>query len=634
MKKSLIMMMAVLLLPALLCAKGAIVGYAAGWAAAPSDAQLDMVTHVMVFQVHPLANGDLNRGSLANWLTKAWVTKAHSKNVKVSVAIGGWVGSGENKSPQAAYWVSATNSQNIDRFVNNLVALVNEFGLDGLDIDWEYPQGDSGWQQYMNLCRKLREKLPGKRLSSALPGSTPNGYYSNVVKNGIMNALDAIHLMAYDMEGSWGNHSALAPSKKLIDDWAQWTAGTEGYDKEKLFLGVPFYSKKNFAEWKDFGNETRFYQDQYTDEYGVVQTYNSSTTLRNKTEYCYDKGYGGIMIWELSQDFAPSHKLSLLKVLYNTTDSLGGYTEGKLRIAVNYNNAGGKLTVGGATISSGSSIELESGQSKTVTITANSGYEISEVIIDGASNSEAKNSGSYSFVNVTKNRSISVAFAKRIVVPSRFSSLDYSSKSSEVVAHSDENGNYVGDLRNNSYLEYFINVGEPGNYTISAKNAVGANGQYGAAKITFSIGGETLGVADGSVGEGWFDFVASDALPVTLTGGKMTLRLTVSAPVNIEEIIIAKAPPVAIAEGRQAHSATNSVKFTNGVLIFSFAQPASRLSLSLFNLLGKTLLETELPLHSGSATLMVPEQISRNQQLFLRARTDGGDDLTERLLLK
>ena len=61
-------------------------------------------------------------------------------------------------------------------------------------------------------------------------------------------------------------------------------------------------------------------------------------------------------------------------------------------------------------ISPNGEIEVEEGQSKTFTFSANSGYEIDQVLIDGTNNTTAVTAGSYTFENVTQSHSISVSF--------------------------------------------------------------------------------------------------------------------------------------------------------------------------------------------------------------------------------
>ncbi len=62
------------------------------------------------------------------------VSSAHSAGTgtKIVLSVGGWGGS---------YWFSnaVSTSSNRTAFINDLVSAVNTFNLDGIDIDWEYP---------------------------------------------------------------------------------------------------------------------------------------------------------------------------------------------------------------------------------------------------------------------------------------------------------------------------------------------------------------------------------------------------------------------------------------------------------------------------------------------------------------
>lgn len=45
------------------------------------------------------------------------------------------------------------------RFVESSIALLEDYGLDGLDVDYEYPSDDSQAAGYVELLRELRRAL-------------------------------------------------------------------------------------------------------------------------------------------------------------------------------------------------------------------------------------------------------------------------------------------------------------------------------------------------------------------------------------------------------------------------------------------------------------------------------------------
>jgi chitinase len=46
-----------------------------------------------------------------------------------------------------------------NKFVESSVKLLEDYGLDGLDIDYEYPQNDEQARGYAHLLRELRHAL-------------------------------------------------------------------------------------------------------------------------------------------------------------------------------------------------------------------------------------------------------------------------------------------------------------------------------------------------------------------------------------------------------------------------------------------------------------------------------------------
>jgi len=318
----------VMLMPTMLFAQGDIIGYAGGWQAPPTAAQLDRVTHVMLMEWRPNADGTLNNlypGQLGNWLT-AFVNTAHAKGVKVSMAISGSSTSNFSK---------VTEDANRGTFVTNIVNFVNANNLDGVDIDWEFPKGNDQWSQCMSLLEELKAEMPNKRISMAIGGDSPGypgspypgGQYANhfncpdrtIVQKRIWNALDAIHLMTYGMQGvtkpvRWETHADVNASKACIDRWAEFGAGQPGFGKEKLVMGCAFY-----------GIATPTTDGFYKNGGGVGC--DTPATLKQKVDHCYDNEYGGVMIWELGYDKNLSTTPDLLSAIWDATQAKIEYSD-------------------------------------------------------------------------------------------------------------------------------------------------------------------------------------------------------------------------------------------------------------------------------------------------------------------
>ena len=113
--------------------------------------------------------------------------------------------------------------------MTHAVSFLRQWNFDGLDIDYEYPVDVGGVQTdkvgFTELLRELKEAMEprGLKLTVAVaadPKKVDAGY--EVAK--ISELVDAVHLMTYDMYGSWesnvDHHAPLRGNDKLTVDQA------------------------------------------------------------------------------------------------------------------------------------------------------------------------------------------------------------------------------------------------------------------------------------------------------------------------------------------------------------------------------------------------------------------------------
>lgn len=146
--------------------------------------------------------------------------RAQNPSLQIVLSIGGW-GAG-NFSEAAA---SAAARQ---RFIDSCVALIGQYQLDGVDIDWEYPTlGDADISHspddrhnFTVLLEALRARLDkegaGKRHYLLTIAAAEGRAAEGLELPRIAQSLDWINLMTYDFYGSLtkttGHHSALSRS--------------------------------------------------------------------------------------------------------------------------------------------------------------------------------------------------------------------------------------------------------------------------------------------------------------------------------------------------------------------------------------------------------------------------------------
>lgn len=230
-------------------------------------------------------------------------------------------------------------------FIQSAIATARKYGLDGLDLDYEYPKTQKEMSDLAQLVRLWRSEITKEASSTNKPpllltaavyyASTTNGNQYPI--SDIADNLDWINVMAYDLHGTWesstGLHAALNdPTSDLstsygINSWIK-----AGMPAKKIVLGLPLYGYR----WtlKDAANHgvgepatgikddtlryyqvvdlnkkngaTEVYDEQRVGTYSFAGTtwigYDSPTSTAAKVEFAKQQGLGGYFIWYIGQD--------------------------------------------------------------------------------------------------------------------------------------------------------------------------------------------------------------------------------------------------------------------------------------------------------------------------------------------
>ncbi|PFH50382.1 glycoside hydrolase family 18 protein [Amanita thiersii Skay4041] len=173
---------------------------------------------------------------------------------KIVLSIGGWGG--------CSWWCNAVATEDHRiAFRNNVIKNVKELGLDGIDIDWEYPNSPGAGNPYsstdtpnlLKLVKMLRVALGESKILSAavshLPWTGPGGDPLNNVSE-FANVMTYVNIMNYDVFGASPNPGPNAPLGNPCGTsqqpeataqaaLSQWTKA--GMPVNKLMLGLPLY---------------------------------------------------------------------------------------------------------------------------------------------------------------------------------------------------------------------------------------------------------------------------------------------------------------------------------------------------------------------------------------------------------
>jgi chitinase len=276
--------------------------------------------------------------------------KQQNPSLQVLVSVGGWTWSGNFSD-------TVLTKESRSRFIDSVVAFVDRYKLDGLDIDWEYP-GMTGAgnrfrpedkRNYTLVIKELRARFNGEQrklrrplLLSVAAGSSSD-FIAHTELGRVQRYLDSVNLMAYDYyePGSdkiTGNHAPLysdpADPKRASTDQSVQDFESAGVPPRKIVLGVPFYGHvwgdvpptdhglfqpgvpvpNAFANYGNIVTSmlqqgfTRYWDAAasvpylYSEQKREFVSYEDTESLALKCAYIRRKGLGGVMFWDYTGD--------------------------------------------------------------------------------------------------------------------------------------------------------------------------------------------------------------------------------------------------------------------------------------------------------------------------------------------
>ncbi len=304
----------------------------------PEFVPVEQLTHI-IFSFTNVIDGEMkfrDPDDAGPKLQQLVMQKERNPDLKVMIACGGWGADGFSDMSYTA--------ENRQKFVESAITFIEEYQLDGLDIDWEYPgipaagtgAREEDKQNFTLLMKELREALDKLDRPQTLTFASAGWkfYYTNIELTEVMKYVNFMNVMTYDQIGAntpfTGHHTALGWIRdedlkeypvweyiqKRKDQMAErgftWEPRSvesiisycieEGVSREQLVVGAAFYGRA----WKGVHPESN---GLYQPNGGSYIGWTAYQQIRNE----FENINGFVRYWD---------EVAKAPYLFNSTDSI------------------------------------------------------------------------------------------------------------------------------------------------------------------------------------------------------------------------------------------------------------------------------------------------------------------------
>jgi chitinase len=268
---------------------------------------LDKITHLFIAFMNAETDGAIHCEAPDREID-AVVKKCHERNIKVFMSIGG---GSPPAGTTAFYQAMLKDRKKQDAFSRTLLEYMEARAIDGVDVDLEGSLVNAAYNDFVAGLAAIVK--PAKSMTAALAV-----WNAANIADAALAQFDFINIMAYDMAGPWGAEGPHAPYEAAVSN-LDYFEKERRIARHKLVLGLPFYgydfgtglgvSFKDIVRDNIAANPGIAYEDRFARIH-----YNGIPTIEKKTRLAL--GYGGVMIWEITQDCAgPLSQYSLLEAI-------------------------------------------------------------------------------------------------------------------------------------------------------------------------------------------------------------------------------------------------------------------------------------------------------------------------------
>ncbi|MBO4842211.1 MAG: glycoside hydrolase family 18 [Bacteroidales bacterium] len=287
-----------------------------------------------LYMVDGVYQGFKPQGSLSRFESIVALKKMYPM-LKICISFTHGVANSDNKQG-GSFSALCKSESGRKAFAEDCKAFLEKYGIDGVDLDWEFP--GLSWSNaacdvscdvdnYVLLVKQLRETFGDKYTISYAGYCTDKaavtGGYRYVDIKGMDKYVDYVNIMTYDLDEAPHHHSALSDTRAYKDCARSVQAYLNaGVAPNKLVLGIPFYGRHSWSQspttvtYKSIltMDPYKYRRNKWdaTANCPYVETmggeffcgYDNPRSIAAKGVWARQKGLLGLMFWEYDQDDA------------------------------------------------------------------------------------------------------------------------------------------------------------------------------------------------------------------------------------------------------------------------------------------------------------------------------------------
>ena len=267
------------------------------------------------------------------------IAEIRNSGIRLVLSLGGWR---DNSDDWLPYQHAAASEEGRKQVAKDILRVLKENHLDGIDMDWEYPRRVDK-NNYTLLMKEIRDTLKKENSEYLVSAAIPAGTWLDDSYDlaSLASILDYFNVMSYDLDDSSKTSHMCALYNSTYATVSADTAASylvkQGIPKKKIIIGAAFYGrifydventnnglgqkysskasitfkkiKEEYLNRLDY-NVFRYYDSTahayylYDTKNKVLISYDDPDAIKDKCDYIINKGYGGIMYWSYTDDLS------------------------------------------------------------------------------------------------------------------------------------------------------------------------------------------------------------------------------------------------------------------------------------------------------------------------------------------